>query len=163
MDPQLLWNAFGRVIDPPIIHTPVMDSVRFGLGVGAARGVGRVVSWLDRIASVNRPEGTSSVAAGRARFSRKDELMYNVENRNLKNTIRELYRGDARIGDGGTASAVRHELATGELVGGKSHLSKARQRITNLERIIQNENLSKGDLEIAQQLLDDLINAVGGR
>jgi len=51
VDPQLLWNAFGRVIDPPIIHTPVMDSVRFGLGVGAARGVGRVVSWLDRIAS----------------------------------------------------------------------------------------------------------------
>jgi len=51
VNPQVLWNAFGRVIDPPITHTPVADSIRFGLGVGAVRGVGRVVNWLDRIAN----------------------------------------------------------------------------------------------------------------
>jgi len=60
VDPQVLWNAFGRVIDPPIVHTPVRDSIRFGLGVGAVRGVGRVVNWLDRIASYTGRTGEFS-------------------------------------------------------------------------------------------------------
>ena len=32
---------------------------------------------------------------------------------------------------------VRHELSTGQLVGGKSHIQKAAERITNLENIIR--------------------------
>ena len=62
VDPQVLRGAFGRVIDPPITHTPVADSIRFGLSVGAARGVGRVVNWLDHIAN---NAGQSSKFAGR--------------------------------------------------------------------------------------------------
>ncbi len=30
-----------------------------------------------------------------------------------------------QAGDGGLADAIRHELSTGELVGGKSHITKA--------------------------------------
>ena len=57
----MLWGAFGRVIDPPITHTPVADSIRFGLSVGAARGVGRVVNWLDRWANVNNAQTTRAI------------------------------------------------------------------------------------------------------
>ena len=62
VESQVIWNAFGRVIDPPIVHTPVADSIRFGLGVGAAKGVGRVVNWLDRIGNSGRASEQIRVA-----------------------------------------------------------------------------------------------------
>ena len=39
-------------------------------------------------------------------------------------------------GDSGLADAVRHELSTGEFVGGKSRILKATERVTKLENII---------------------------
>lgn len=60
------------------------------------------------------------------------------------------------------ADAIRYELKTGELVGGKSHIQKAMERVTNLENIISKQNLSPSDLEIANNLLNDLKNALGG-
>lgn len=95
--------------------------------------------------------------------STRDELLDNVQNNSLKNAIEELYRLGATVGDGGLADAVRHELLTGELVGGKSHLIKAAERITNLENIIKKHNLSPSDLNIANSLLNDLRDALGGR
>ena len=75
-------------------------------------------------------------------------------------TRNEIYRPGATTGDGGLADAVRHELSTGQLVGGKSHIIKAIQRIRNLENIIKTQNLSQSDLNIAKSLLDDLRNAL---
>lgn len=59
-----------------------------------------------------------------------------VSNTKLKNCINEMYRQGAEIGDGGLADAIRHELTTGELVGGKSHIQKGIERVKNLENII---------------------------
>ena len=94
--------------------------------------------------------------------SKREELLEKVTNENLKNTIKELYRENATIGDGGTADAIRHELETGELVGGKSHIQKGEQRLKNLQNILKRNNLNEIDRKIANELYNDLLDALGG-
>ena len=86
----------------------------------------------------------------------RDQLMNSVSNTKLKNCINEMYRPGATIGDGGLADAIRHELTTGELVGGKSHITKGLERVRNLENIIAKQDLDSNDLKIATDLLNDL-------
>lgn len=100
-------------------------------------------------------EGTSKTV--------RETLLDSVSNQKLKNAIDQIYRPGAKIGDGGLADAIRHELKTGELVGGKSHITKGIERVRNLENIIRTQNLSKSDLEIATKLLNDLKIALGGK
>ena len=92
----------------------------------------------------------------------RDKLLNSVQNDKLKNAINEIYRPGGSTGDGGFADAVRHELSTGELVGGKSHIQKALERVTNLENIIKKQPLNSSDLDIANKLLNDLKDALGG-
>ena len=110
------------------------------------------VSRYDEIGGSDGEKGT-----------RRDELLDKAENQKLKNAINEIYRQNAKVGDGGLADAVRHELLTKELVGGKSHIQKAKERITNLENIIKKQPLNNQDLELAKQLLEDLQKALGGK
>jgi|GEM_PF-6292286 len=93
----------------------------------------------------------------------RDTLLNEVENVKFKNAVNEIYRPGATTGDGGLADAVRHELSTGNLVGGKSHITKATERITNLKNIINKQNLNSKDLGIANKLLRDLENALKGK
>lgn len=62
--------------------------------------------------------------------------------------------------NGGLVDAIRHELETGELVGGKSHITKGIERVKNLENIIAKQNLDSDDLKIATELLEDLKKAL---
>ena len=78
-----------------------------------------------------------------------------AENPRLQRVIQELFREGATI-PGGTAGAVQHEVRTGRLVGGKSHLRKAIERRRQLQRILSRERLSPQERSTAQQLLDDL-------
>lgn len=75
----------------------------------------------------------------------------------------QIYRPNSQIGDGGLADAVRYELKTGKLVGGKSHIQKANERIKNLENIIRKENLNEKDLKIAKDILNDINMALKGK
>ncbi len=92
----------------------------------------------------------------------RNKLLNSVKNDTLKNTINEIYRPNAIIGDGGLADAIRHELKTGNLVKGKSHIQKGKERIKNLENILKNQNLNNSDKKIAQNLLEDLKDALEG-
>lgn len=83
-------------------------------------------------------------------------------NQKLRNAIDQIYRPGATTGDGSLADAIRHQLSTGELVGGKDHLIKGAERVKNLENIIKKETLSNSDSQLAQRLLNDLKNALGG-
>lgn len=94
--------------------------------------------------------------AGGNTTSIREQLLDSVSNDKLKNCINEMYRLGATTGDGGLADAIRHELTTGELVGGKSHITKGLERVKNLENIIAKQGLSNADLKIAIDLLDNL-------
>ena len=101
--------------------------------------------------------------AGEGQSTKREQLLDSVQNDKLRNAVNEIYRPGASIGDGGLADAVRHELITGEMVGGKSHITKAQERIANLENIITKQNLSQADSDIAQSLLRDLKGSLGGK
>ena len=77
----------------------------------------------------------------------------------LQRVIQELFRAGETV-RGGTAGAVRHEVRTGALVGGKSHICKAIERRRQLQNILRREDLSPQDRATAQQLLDDLSDAL---
>jgi hypothetical protein len=93
----------------------------------------------------------------------REILLDAASNQKLKNAIDRMYRPGATIGDGGLADAIRYQLSTGKLIGGKDHLGKGAERIKNLENIIKNETLSNRDQELAQKLLEDLKRAMGGK
>ena len=78
----------------------------------------------------------------------------------VRNIVGELYREGAGVGDGGTADAIREELASGESVGGRSHVRKGRERLRQIERILR-RNPNHPDRELLERLADDLRNALG--
>ncbi len=82
-------------------------------------------------------------------------------NARLQGAIEQLFRAGDKL-PGGTAGAIREELRTGELVGGRSHLLKGQQRARQLQRILQQEELSAADRTTAQRVLTDLQNALRG-
>ena len=102
----------------------------------------------------NKPDSKMSVKG--------QQLYDNAQNQSLKNQIAELYRPGAKIGDGGTADALRHEIKTGKLVGGKSHYLKAKERVRSLTKLVNSGTLSASDKKIAQDLINDLNDALKG-
>lgn len=101
--------------------------------------------------------------ASKALPKKGQKLVEKAKDIKLKNTIKELYHPGSKIGDGSTAAAIKHELKTGKLIGGKSHITKGKERLKNLERILNNKNLNKKDHKIAQKLYNDLKKALGGK
>ena len=78
------------------------------------------------------PEG-GPATEGAGDGLKRDELLNSVQNDKLRNAVNQIYRPNASVGDGGLGDAVRHEISTGELVGGKSHIMKAKERIKILK------------------------------
>ena len=101
---------------------------------------------------------------GRTRGSSKRNFLLNrATNQKLKNTINEMYRPNSKMGDGGLGDAIRHELKTKELVGGKSHIKKGTERLKNLENILKKQPLDSSDKRIVNELIKDLKNALEGK
>lgn len=75
--------------------------------------------------------------------------------------VKELYRPNAAVGDGGTADAIRKQIATGELVGGRDHIRKGRERLRQIERILS-KNPNHPDRALLERLRNDLADALGG-
>lgn len=101
--------------------------------------------------------------AEKAMSIKGQRLLNKAGDKKVKNVIKELYRPGANIGDGGTAAAIHHEIKTGKLVGGKSHIIKGKERIKNLENILKRNDLTKKDRKIAEKLYKDLKKALGGK
>ena len=77
----------------------------------------------------------------------------------LQRTISALFRPGDKIA-GGTAGAIRHEAITGNPVGGRFHLQKGIERISNLQNILKRQEFSPADRALAERLLKDLQDAV---
>jgi hypothetical protein len=81
-----------------------------------------------------------------------------------KSIVDQLYREGATVGDGGTADAIRHELASGKPTGGRSHIKKGKERLRQIERILR-RNPNHPDRDLLERLADDLRDALetGGK
>ncbi len=85
-----------------------------------------------------------------------------LENQKLRNLVGELYRKGALVGDGSAMAAASYQIKTGKLVGGKDHVMKIIERVSNLNHIIEKQNLSELDLKYAKNLRDKMIQSLKG-
>lgn len=66
-----------------------------------------------------------------------EKLLNKVKTEEAKNYIRQHYRSGAKIGDGSTAAAVKEELKNGVKVGGKSHITKAKEGVRYINNTLK--------------------------
>ena len=97
------------------------------------------------------------------KITKRKILLEKATNQKLKNAISEMYRENAKIGDGGLSDAIRYELQTGKLVSGKSHIQKGKERLKNLQNIFEKQDLNLKDREITKTLIEDLKKALEGK
>jgi hypothetical protein len=90
------------------------------------------------------------------------EAIPRAANARLQRTIDALFQPTDRI-PGGTAGAMRHELQTGDRVGGTFHSMKGQNSINRLRNILREEKLSPADRATAQRLMHDLQDALKGK
>ena len=137
------------------------DFLSAGLSAaGMVPFIGEVADTAKLAKMADKAVDTAKIAS---RSSKGTKLLNKVSNPKLKNTIKEMYRPGAKVGDGGLADAIRHEIKTGKLVGGKSHVQKGTERLRNLERISKRETLTKQERKIVEDLIKDLKRALGGK
>lgn len=80
----------------------------------------------------------------------------------LQRLVNEQYRPGAKVGSGSTADAIRHERATGQMVGGRSHSQKGEDSIRALQRWLdKHPNAKPGDRAAAENIIMDLQDALG--
>ena len=106
------------------------------------------------------PEGGSDEPREQA-TSARERLLDEATTDEAKRVVGELYRPNAETGDGGTADAIREQLRTGELVGGKDHIQKGRERLRQIEKILE-RSPDHPDRALLERLRDDLEDALGG-
>lgn len=82
----------------------------------------------------------------------------------LKRIVNDLYRPRAKIGNGSTADAIRHEQKTGKAVGGRFHFQKGELYQRALSNwLALSDGASTADIDAAQKLLQDLNDAMGDK
>jgi RHS repeat-associated protein len=115
---------------------------------------------------LNAVRSTDSIAAHEAY---KDTLRAamnkpSVSDPTLAGLVDKLYRPNAKLGSGSTAAAVRHELETGQSVGGAFHSQKATDGIVSLEKWLSNNPTAKmADRAAAENIIRDMRNALKGK
>ena len=123
----------------------------------------RIYESVNRNSGRNSSSKSSSSGSGTSgspdpnRFNWREKLLKMAQNSKLKNIIDQLYRWNARTGDGGTADKLREEAATGKYL---KHLQKAQDKIIEINKLLNDPTLSESDRKLAYQLLNDLYDAV---
>jgi RHS repeat-associated protein len=105
-----------------------------------------------------KASGKAALLATEAEKTATQKILQAQDSR-LQNVIKALFQPGDKI-PGGTAGAIRYELSTGATVGGKTHVQKGIERVSQLKKLVHDPTLSPEDRKIAQQLLDDLQNAL---
>lgn len=151
----------------------VPDALASAASAGAASGATagfRGITTARR--AVNAVEDASPDAPIRAPIdspvqpSQPTRRRPDVSHPTLANIVTNIFRGvenPQRVGDGTTMAAVAHELATGELVHGRSHSLKAHESIRGLGKWLRlNPDADATDRAVAEALLAELKKALEG-
>jgi hypothetical protein len=135
-----------------------------------AASVARLTKVAGKIPVLRRQFTRISEAANRARHEQYKTALRaamgkpHTKDPQLSHLMDELYRGNAQVGSGSTAAAVRHELATGQQVGGAWHSQKAENMITALEKWLRTHpEATPGDRAAAENVIRDMRDALAGR
>ncbi len=144
---------------------PIVGGIKYADEAGALIKSGAKYGdeAADTIENILKNKNISDAAKIVQRSEKGTKLLSKVTNPKLKNTIKELYRPGAKVGDGGLGSAIRKEKESGQLIGGKSHIQKGIERLRNLENILSKETLTREEKKITEDLISELNDALGGK
>lgn len=145
----------------------LLVSLRAGVATAAARverardDLADVRARLEKFLRVQaRDEAGTIKGPGGGLPRRPGRPRPEVDDPKLSNYVDQLFKGvkqPNRSGDGTTMDAIRHELASGDLVHGKDHVRKGHDILRGLERWLRvRGNASPQDRETAQALADEL-------
>ena len=173
------YNRY-RYFDPEIGQFINQDPIGLSGGIHPYKFAANTISWIDPLGlsawndfqralsrvgiSVNR--STAAKAYWRLEQS-PGRLMRPAgpfSHDKLGNIVADLYKGDQRppiLGTGSSADAVRVEQETGQLVLGKNHTAKCSQYKNALKKI-HAPRATASDVQVAQDLLNDIKNALRG-
>ncbi|MFH0899681.1 MAG: hypothetical protein V2A73_03505 [Pseudomonadota bacterium] len=137
----------------------------------AAEGLSSLASKLGAIWSAVKlgvSIGLMAIVSAGGKRTATGVVKPSVANAKLGNLVDDLYKGARTqnpIGTGSTADAIRHEMATGQAVGGKFHTQKGQEYARALEKWLKkNQGTSSAeDRTAAQSILEDLRNALSGK
>jgi hypothetical protein len=106
------------------------------------------------------PFGTGNLKSlGTARTSFQNA----VKNQKLSNIVNELYKRNARVGNGSSMDAFRYEQLTGLTIRGRSHGQKILDYRKALQKLWHNrQDLSNSEKQVVKELLKDIQNALSG-
>lgn len=141
-------------------------AMRAALKVAAVAKLARVAGQVPLIGRRFKRISDAANVAKHARY--KDALRRAMgkpatRDPKLSRLMDEMWRDNAKIGNGSTAAAVRHELATGKPVGGVFHTQKAEDMIRALEKWLRNNpEATPGDRAAAENVIKDLRDALAG-
>ena len=125
-------------------------------GTAPVPGLSRGISAVQAVKYLRSGKLVSSIV--------RQDILNTIKNPTLKNIFGQLYRelkkGKVPVGNGGTAAAVVHTKRTGELVGGSDHIQKSLDNITGLRALLKSGKLDPDDIKIANQLINELKNAL---
>lgn len=93
----------------------------------------------------------------------RDQLLYLSRSPALDNIIRQLFRANARIGNGSSMDALRWERLTGQLLSPSGHVQKLLDYRMALLRLYRNPFVSYSDRQIIKALLIDIQKALSGQ
>lgn len=135
---------------PKVAEAPTIDNHSYADENGLSTGIALI--------GYASPQGAVKNTA-------KSTILSGTKNIKLRNIIEGLYKKfkGKNVGDGGAIDALKHEIKTGNLVGGKSHREKIQNNINGLLNLKNSGKLNPHDSQIASDLITKMINALLGK
>ena len=123
-----------------------------------ADGDSTLDDWAEKGGNYAYPNAVNNLLNGRPELNgtTREKLLNSIQNNKLYKIVEQLYRPNATIGDGGTASVLVNEFNNGQ---GK-HLQKAIERLAQLKELYKVEKLNLSDMDIIEALIQDLEYAI---
>ena len=84
-------------------------------------------------------------------IAQQNQWLDGVNNIRAQNVVKDIFRAEDRI-PGGTIEAINREISTGQLTGGKSHITKGWETVNRINNIFASEQLSS----VEYQRLNDI-------
>lgn len=135
--------------------------VQLGVAAGASTNSSNTINTIDYYVGANRKVLPAKYKEW-IEENKGKEILNNVVDPDGQNAVKQLYRGNSFIGDGGTADAIRFEKATGITLGKtpQDHMQKAQDMVRYLQRILEKHGLTDTEHGVLQELLFDLEDAL---
>ncbi len=154
---QYMGGGWQTAMDHPVAAGAVVGvaSGATALGISYLSGAGLVVDNLATGQMIST-EGIQAIGA-------RNSILNNSTNSKVIETINQIFKkGSDKIG-GGTVEAVKRQIQTGELTGGRDHLIKGQQlinRISNLQNSQQLNQIEQKGLQTISNTLQKLLGNV---